>query len=290
MQIDTLLNYIEKQFEILNDLAPEHKQLWDDTVLNLQNELIKESPQRKRKRKRKILKYPKEIYTHKAVRINGVNLRGINGNKLRVAIHKKDRYVHILVKNNWSDESIKQLDKIYVKFPGKECYLDLPCKTNRPLTEEKIVNCQKVIRGFLTRKKLIKRVPVEVSGKTVNVLCDMRGNIIMEKLADHSKKIKRDIIKKFLPHDTSIRHNNKRDNTWVGSWDSHNQTIVVVREDVGRIEFSGKQGSAFHQFAKKHYEQTRQERGASVNAMTEVEIRQKNRWVSLNQATLSVYN
>ena len=168
--------------------------------------------------------------------------------------------------------------------------MDLPCKTNRPLTEEKIVNCQKVIRGFLTRKKRNKKVPFEACGKTVNVLCDMRGNIIMEKLADHAVKIRRDIIKKCLPHDTSIRHNNKRDNTWVGSWDSHNQTIVVVREDVGRIEFSGKHGSAFHEFAKKHYQETRQERGASVNAMTEVEIRQKNRWVSLNKATLSVYN
>ena len=282
MQTDALLKYIEKQFDIINDLAPEHKQLWVDTVMNLKNEL--------RKRKKKNSKYPKDKYTHKAVRINGVDLIGINGSKLRVAIHKKERVVHILNKKNWSDESIKQLDKIYVRG-NKSCYWDFSsCKTYRPLTEERIVNCQKVIRGFLTRKKLIKRVPVEVCGKTVNVICDMRGNIIMKNLADHAVKIRRDIIKKCLPDATSIRHNNKRGNIWVGYWDSNNQSIVVVDGDVGRIEFSGKHGSAFHEFAKKHYQETRQERGASVNAMTEVEIRQKNRWVSLNQATLSVYN
>jgi hypothetical protein len=58
-------------------------------------------------------KYPKTEYTHKVVKVEKAALEGINGSKLRVAIHKETRKVNLLVEENWSDEAIAQLKTVF---------------------------------------------------------------------------------------------------------------------------------------------------------------------------------
>ena len=57
--------------------------------------------------------YPKTEYTHKVVKVEKVALEGINGSKLRVAIHKETREVHRLVEDNWSEEATAKLQRIH---------------------------------------------------------------------------------------------------------------------------------------------------------------------------------
>lgn len=70
------------------------------------------------------LKYPKTEYTHKVVKVDKVALKGINGGKLRVAIHKENRRVHRLVEHNWCKESIKKFEKVFTKID--EHFVDSP--------------------------------------------------------------------------------------------------------------------------------------------------------------------
>lgn len=69
-------------------------------------------------------KYPKTEYTHRPVKVDKVSLEGINGSKLRVAIHKETRKVHRLVEENWSDETTAKLSEVFTSKDG-ELY-DLP--------------------------------------------------------------------------------------------------------------------------------------------------------------------
>lgn len=57
--------------------------------------------------------YPKTEYTHKVVKVDKAALEGINGSKLRVAIHKETRKVNLLVEENWGDEAIAQLKTVF---------------------------------------------------------------------------------------------------------------------------------------------------------------------------------
>ena len=68
--------------------------------------------------------YPKTEYTHKVVKVEKVALEGINGSKLRVAIHKETRKVHRLVEDNWSEEATAKLSSVFTEKEG-ELY-DLP--------------------------------------------------------------------------------------------------------------------------------------------------------------------
>ena len=68
--------------------------------------------------------YPKTEYTHKVVRVDKVALEGVNGAKLRVAIHKETRKVNRLVEDNWSEEATAKLTSVFTEKDG-ELY-DLP--------------------------------------------------------------------------------------------------------------------------------------------------------------------
>ena len=68
--------------------------------------------------------YPKTEYTHKVVKVDKAPLEGINGSKLRVAIHKETRKVHRLVEDNWSEEATAKLSGVFTEKEG-ELY-DLP--------------------------------------------------------------------------------------------------------------------------------------------------------------------
>ena len=68
--------------------------------------------------------YPKTEYTHKVVKVEKAALEGINGSKLRVAIHKETRKVHRLVEDNWSEEATAKLSSVFTEKEG-ELY-DLP--------------------------------------------------------------------------------------------------------------------------------------------------------------------
>ena len=68
--------------------------------------------------------YPKTEYTHKVVKVEKAALEGVNGSKLRVAIHKETRKVHRLVEDNWTDEATAQLKTVFTEKEG-ELY-DLP--------------------------------------------------------------------------------------------------------------------------------------------------------------------
>ena len=68
--------------------------------------------------------FPKTEFTHKVVKVEKAALEGINGSKLRVAIHKETRKVNRLVEENWSDEATAQLKTVFTEKDG-ELY-DLP--------------------------------------------------------------------------------------------------------------------------------------------------------------------
>ena len=68
--------------------------------------------------------FPKTEFTHKVVKVDKVALEGVNGAKLRVAIHKETRKVHRLVEDNWSDEATAKLSGVFTEKDG-ELY-DLP--------------------------------------------------------------------------------------------------------------------------------------------------------------------
>ena len=68
--------------------------------------------------------YPKTEYTHKVVKVDKVALEGVNGAKLRVAIHKETRKVHRLVEDNWSDEATAKLSGVFTEKDGS--LYDLP--------------------------------------------------------------------------------------------------------------------------------------------------------------------
>jgi len=62
--------------------------------------------------------YPKTEYTHKVVKVDKVALEGINGAKLRVAIHKETREVHRLVEDNWSEDATAKLSGVFTEKDG----------------------------------------------------------------------------------------------------------------------------------------------------------------------------
>ena len=81
-----------------------------------------------------------------------------------------------------------------------------------------------------------------------------------------------------------LKHDNKRDNIWYAIWLGDKKCIQAIGDGKGR-EFIGRH-SPFNDFARKHYKETREERGFTVNAMAEVEILQNYKWIPLNQAAI----
>lgn len=298
IDMDTVLKIVESNFDLLSKVAPTLKGYWDEKLAEIQNDLIIEADKKPTKSQNDLIaslvaqaadevvsnvkasptiKYPKTEYTHKVFKVDRVTQRGINGNKLRIAIHKETRRVHLLVKDNWSDESIKKFEKVFTKVD--DYFVDCP-KIKKIL--KNVVTIQKKFRGYITRKSLSFKKTIIVDGKNFVIECDKSNKINMKKIKDPA--IRREIYKKFLPDKCMLKHDNKRGNIWHAIWVDNKKCIQAIGDGKGR-EFKGRH-SPFNDFARKHYKETREERGFTVNAMAEVEILENYKWIPLNEAVI----
>ena len=298
IDMDTVLKIVESNFDLLSKVAPTLKGYWDEKLAEIQNDLIIEADKKPTKSQKDLivslvdqaadevvsnvkasptLKYPKTKYTQRVFKVDRVTQRGINGNRLRVAIDKENLSVHRLAEDNWSKESIKIFEKVFTKIDDH--FVASP-KIKKII--KNAVTIQKNFRGYITRKSLSFKKTIIVDGKNITIEYDKSKKINMKKIKDPA--IRREIYKKFLPDKCMLKHDNKKGNIWHAIWLDDKKCIQAIGDGKER-QFLGRY-SPFNHFAKTHYKETRGERGFTVNAMTEVEILQNYKWIPLNQAAI----